>query len=283
MDNRMIKMLDSHIHIMTNDAPQPEKLAEAFMRAGMAGGYLLSPPPGSFLTQTRQAASAEHRLQTVLSWCAGRTDWYPALWIDPTDPDAGRQVDMAVQAGIAGFKIICTHFDPGHPDVVKIASQIAETGRPILFHSGILWNGADSSRYNRPAGFESLLRVRGLRFALAHASWPWMDECLAVYGKFQQASKNDPANFAEMFIDLTPGTPKIYRDELYRKLLGIGYPVADHILFGTDNLAEDYQDGWALDWLETDRQLMRQYRAADGDWQKLTESNLRRFLNGAAR
>lgn len=271
-------MLDSHIHIMSNEAPQSEKLSASLARAGMTGGYFLSPPPASFAPQSTAAPSAEIRLQTVLNWCAGKPDWFPALWLDPLDPDAGRQVDMAVQAGIAGFKIICTHCDPGHPSVVRIAARIAETNRPVLFHSGILWNGGDSSRYNRPAGFEALLQIRNLRFAMAHASWPWIDECLAVYGKFQHARRQDPDSHAELFLDLTPGTPRIYREELYRKLLGIGYAVADHILFGMDHLAEDYSAEGTLAWLETDRQLMRQFNAPEDGWNKLTELNLRRFI-----
>ena len=77
----------------------------------------------------------------------------------------------------------------------------------------------------------------GLRFALAHVSWPWVDECLAVYGKFLNALTRRRELSVEMFIDTTPGTPRIYRQEVLTKLMTIGYDVEHNILFGTDCVA----------------------------------------------
>ncbi len=286
-------MLDCHVHIMKRDQPQPDNLALSLSRSGMTGAVLISPPPPSFTRVQAGPTDAGERLACVLEWCRNRANFFPFFWLDPLEYNAGRQIDEAFRAGIAGFKIICTQAGPEHTAVQKAARQIAATGRPLLFHSGILWDGYDSSRFNRPAGFEALLRIPQLRFALAHASWPWIDECLAVFGKFQQARRQAPDQCAEMFIDLTPGTPRIYRDELYRKLLGIGYPLADHILFGTDNVADDYNEKYAADWLQLDRRLLDQYGSGEGStdagsadrlersWRALTETNLRRFIEGS--
>ena len=63
---------------------------------------------------------------------------------------------------------------------MEVFRTISQADRPILFHSGILWDGKPSGPYNHPAGFESLLEVDGLRFCLAHISWPWCDELIAV-------------------------------------------------------------------------------------------------------
>jgi predicted TIM-barrel fold metal-dependent hydrolase len=250
-------MIDMHIHLMEAAEPDPGCLLKSMHNSGNTEGFIISPPPASF---TR------------------------------TDPDApqnkfANRLDMLQQAqdhGIAGFKIICTQAPPEHPAVIKAAEQIAELNLPIIFHSGILWDGHNSSQYNRSAGFEALIRIPKLRFSMAYASWPWIDECLAVYGKFNQLKNTQPNVSSELFIDLTPGTPKIYREELIRKLLTIGYPLEDNILFGTDNMANNYNTTWAQDWLQTDHQLIKKYQTEKTEqlWQKYTTLNARRFLYG---
>jgi len=143
-----------------------------------------------------------------------------------------------------------------------------------LFHSGILWNGEPSSKYNRPAEFEPLFHIEGLKFALAHVSWPWCDECIAVYGKFL----NSPNATAEMFIDITPGTPAVYREETLRKLFLVGYNVSSNIIFGTDNLANDYNSDWALEWIERDNQIYRNLAIGEETINNIYAANLMRFL-----
>ena len=56
---------------------------------------------------------------------------------------------------------------------------------------------------------------------MGHCSWPWYDECIAVYGKFLNGVANDQ-DAPEMFFDLTPGTPRIYREDLLTKLFTVG-------------------------------------------------------------
>lgn len=280
-------MLDCHVHIMNNDEPDPEALALALSKADVTGAIIISPPPASFTHLPAGPNDAENRLSCLMNWCQNRIDWFPFFWIDPLESNVDDQIEAAVLSGVAGFKIILTQVGPEHPQIERAAGLIAQTGRPILFHSGILFDGHDSSRFNRPAGFEALLRIPRLRFALAHASWPWIDECLAVYGKFCDARKKNPARCSELFLDLTPGTPKLYRDELFRKLFGIGYALTDHILFGTDNSAMPYDFSGTRQKLSTDRQLLNQYWTADDPtgcqsaeeaWHALSELNLRRFI-----
>jgi hypothetical protein len=105
----------------------------------------------------------------------------------------------------------------------------------MLFHSGILYDGRDTSRYNRPAEFECLLDVPGLRFAMAHISWPWCDEMIALYGKFQ-AAHGSRADVPELFIDTTPGTPAIYRRDALTKVFTVGFDVKHNVLFGSDSV-----------------------------------------------
>ena len=207
----MTDILDGHIHLMGDDPATAGFLAE-LQGAGVSGGALISQPPASFdRSGERGAPSPAARLQHMLAWCALGPNLYPLFWIDPLEFDALDQVKMAVAGGVAGFKVICDHFPPSHPAALATFRAIAAAGRPILFHSGILWDGKPSSEYNRPAGFEALLDVPGLRFTLAHIGWPWCDEFIAVYGKFLNALGHRRSSGVEMFVDITPGTPPAYR------------------------------------------------------------------------
>ena len=42
-----------------------------------------------------------------------------------------------------------------------------------------------SCEYNRPLHWEAVCRIPGLRFSLAHCSWPWYDEAIAAGGSTQ--------------------------------------------------------------------------------------------------
>ncbi len=142
-------ILDGHIHIgstKTEPAPFMERLEEA----GVDGGVVFSAFPRNF---TPDAEPDEKRLQHVLRFCEGSAFLYPFFFLDPTAPDACEQVDTAVAQGIAGFKIICTNFFPSEPRCLEALRQIASHAKPVVFHSGILWDGINASgRYNRPCG-----------------------------------------------------------------------------------------------------------------------------------
>lgn len=155
---------------------------------------------------------------------------------------------------------------------------IAELDKPILFHSGILWDGAFSSIYNRPAGFEVLLGIKGLRFALAHISWPWYDECIAVYGKFLHARRGGYGVSCEMFIDVTPGTPSIYRKDALTKLLKTGYPVENNILFGSDNYIDNYYIHATANTIHNDNLIYDELEINQEIRNCIFSGNLKRFL-----
>jgi predicted TIM-barrel fold metal-dependent hydrolase len=267
-------ILDGHIHLEAGD-PAPAALLAEMGAAGVDGGALISGPPASFEPGARPAAE---RLQRVLDWCAPGSNLYPLFWIDPLEPDALDQVALAVAKGIAGFKVIPDHFAPGHSGALPIYRAIAAAGRPILFHSGILWDGKPSSEYCRPAGFEALLDVAGLRFALAHIGWPWCDELIAVYGKLLHARRRKPAGAVEMYVDLTPGTPPTYRRRALSDLFGAGYAVEDHVIFGTDCAAPGYNVQWAQGWLRRDEEILTALGLGPAALDKIRGGNLRRFL-----
>ena len=271
---------DCHIHLMTAGAPcDPGALNARMQQAGISGGILLSLPPAAFPFLTPPTAFPR-RLEKVLDWTRNQPTLHPFFWIDPTEPDAVEQVAQCVQAGIEGFKVICNHFAPGDSRAMRTFRCIASAGRPILFHSGILWDGMVSSPFNRPAEFEALLDVPRLRFALAHIAWPWCDELIAVFGKFLNAASLRGSEAPVMFVDTTPGTPEIYREDALHKLFFTGYPVEHRVVFGLDCRAENYDVHWSRIWLERDRSILAKLKVDTATAEAYLGGNLDRFIKG---
>ena len=273
-------ILDGHIHI----GKGPEDRADFVQRlqsAGIAGGVVISLPPPSF-AETAGAPSVDERLDNLLFWVENQPDLYPFFWIDPLEDAAIEQVQQAVERGVVGFKVICSSFFAGDARALRVFRAISQAKKPILFHSGILWDGRPSAPYNQPAQFEALLEVEGLRFALAHISWPWCDELIAVYGKFLNAYARRPDFSVEMFIDLTPGTPPIYRAEVLTKLLTVGYDVGRNIIFGTDCHTNDYNGAWTQEWIRRDREIYQSLGLSEDGIEQIFSENLRQFIAPSA-
>ncbi len=265
-------ILDGHIHIETRTADRSRFLAD-LQQTHVDGGIIISLPPETFRS-TRETAGAEARMDNVCSWCEGSPDLHPFFWIDPLAPDAGEQVTLATQKGIRGFKVICDRYAPGDERAMAVFSMIAATGRPILFHSGILWDGKPSSLYNRPAEFEALLAVKGLRFSMAHIAWPWCDEMIAVFGKFQNAQETN----VELYIDTTPGTPPVYRQDVLTRLFNVGYDVKHRVFFGSDCSTHAYDGIWAGQWIERDKRILKAIGLDRDEVNAVFADNMKRFV-----
>lgn len=270
--------LDCHIHVFGDGPVEQKKLLSGMQKAGTNGGMILSIPPACFPFLFPGKISNKERLDNVLAWTSKQEYLFPFYWIDPLEKDALSQVEKAVKAGIAGFKVICNHFFPSDKRAMKVFKSIADHKKSILFHSGILWDGMVSSCFNRPGEFECLLEIDGLKFALAHVSWPWVDECIALYGKFQSAHDTRPNLAVEMFIDTTPGTPVIYRDEALTKIFTVGYDVADNVLFGTDTRADDFNVDWVRGWAKRDLGIHKKNKVPAATIEKVFSANLLRFV-----
>ena len=254
-----------------------EEFLRGMQGGGIDGGIVFSPSPPSFQNMGAPTP-AEARWESVLRLTAGSEHLFPFFWIDPLEHDALAQVARAVEAGISGFKVICNRFFPGNRQALEVFQAIADAGKPLFFHSGILWDGTPSSDYNRPAGFEALMGIEGLRFAMAHIAWPWCDELIAVYGKLQSARKHGSGAVAELFIDVTPGTPPIYREEALTKLYTVGYHVEDNVFFGTDYLVEDYKGESASKQVAMDNIIYTKLGLSSGAVNKVYGDNLLRFV-----
>ncbi len=271
-----MRRLDAHIHIESPIYSQQALLAR-LQQAGMDGGVLISQPPEEAVFPG--GVPFEKRLANVLELAEGQPQrLFPALWIHPLEDSPLEKAREAAQRGIVAFKIICDSFYPGDEACLRLAAEMAKLQKPVIFHAGILWDGGVTSKYNRPLLFEELLPIEGLRFSMAHCAWPWIDECLAVYGKFLNSLVFGEKNTAEMFMDLTPGTPRIYRKELIEKLFTIGYDVGANLMFGTDCYTEDYNVQWCVDWQEIDDALYTSLALPEEVLQQVYEKNLLRFL-----
>lgn len=270
---------DAHTHVYPGE-PDPDRLVRSFADAGLVGGVVFSRCPNSWHTPKVKLMSPEEAMDGVIAWCSGSPSLYPFYWIDPGADNAVELVDMAVEKGIYGFKVIRGAEMPVDGKAIKCYRRMAEKNKPITFHTGILWDGRDSSDYFRPANWEGLLEAPHLRFALAHVSWPWCDECVAVYGKMLNAIIRHGLEVPEMFIDTTPGTPKLYRRDALSKVFTVGYDVSNHVMYGTDCRVNRYNVDWSRDWQRTDDAILSDLGLGADTLDDYYRRGLCRFLFG---
>lgn len=272
-----MKYLDCHVH-MGKKLDDPRRMLAQLDEAEVDGAVVLSFPPERFGEKCTPDCplKAKERLKLVMDW-AGQSDRiYPFFWIDPLEEDALEQVDMAVEAGIDAFKVICDRYYPYEDRPMEVWNRIAQKKKPILFHSGILYSPYPASINNRPVHFEQLFTVPDLRFALAHVSWPWHDECMALYGHWQYEHEEQNTT-TEMFIDTTPGTPGFYREEVLNKLYHTGIRIEDNILFGTD-CTTDYNTDYSKMVRNRDLEILPRIGVTKEQQEKYFYRNLMRFL-----
>ncbi|MBQ7951265.1 MAG: amidohydrolase family protein [Clostridia bacterium] len=269
-----MKIIDMHVHAWGTE-PQPDKLIDSMEKAGVWGACVMSSQPME--SNAKIGLSFEARMEEVFAWQKGYEDRiFPILWIHPKEENLCSKIQAAVQKGICGFKMICKDYYVYSEETMEILRTIADLNVPVFFHSGILWDGTDSSKYNRPVHWEVLSKIPGLRFSLGHCSWPWIDECFAVYGQFLNAQTH--GNPAEMFFDTTPGTPAIYRKDLLSKLFSGGYDTGYNVMFGSDCFAYDYKLQWAAQWLKTDQAMMQELGVSRKIFENYYYHNVMRFL-----
>lgn len=271
-----MKIYDMHIH--TGEGPANQSfLLEQMEKCGVYGGALISACPEE-ATASLLKLPYKERVKNILEWTKDSDNrLIPILWVHPLEKNICDLINDAAKSGIKAFKIICDTFPVYSTENMKLLEAIEKTGLPILFHTGILWSGTDTSRYNRPADWECLLNLNKIKFSMGHCSWPWHDECIAVYGKFLNSYLTRDSS--EMFFDITPGTPKIYREELLTKLFTVGYDVENNIMFGTDSLSTEYNPDWVGGWLKTDNEIFDKIGVTAEQREKIYNKNLFRFLS----
>lgn len=269
--------IDAHVHMYGNEENTGEFMKN-LEKAGFDGATVFSPAPDGMLGKT---GSNEQRLEHLIKYTEKYDTLYPFYFIDPTEEDAVEQAKMAKEAGVAGYKIICSHFYPWDERAMNVYRWIAEQKMPLMFHSGILYDGINASgKYNRPCEFEALLSVFGLRFSIAHISWPWTAECIAVFGKFNAfLEKNSSEELsAKMYLDLTPGTPPTFRKEALTHVFGNEFCVSESTFWGSDNCVENYNWEYAKRIRERDEKIFSELGLEEELKQNIMCNNFQRFL-----
>ena len=285
-------MQDLHIHMHAGHKDSPEVFLQKTHAAGVMGGAVFSIAPEGYGPEEGEDQRWQARAEFIIDFTRQAPGFRPVFWIDPTDADAIEQVHGAAALGIAGYKVICNHFYP--VEGMKVYEAIAETGLPLIFHSGVLYNSQPSSDYNRPMSFECLMDVKGLKFSLAHISWPWSAELVALFGKLNYLDHVAPEGRSRMYFDFTPGTPPIFRRDAIRQVYMCGFKVKHRVLWGTDCLANHYSTEYAKYWANLDRGILDEitaapnlYRVAGQSeydyadiWELATEKNIEEFFAG---
>lgn len=274
-----MRIYDTHMHSAWSQPADPKRLIASLEETGIFGACVYSAPPRNDRSEFAEGgADFEPRLERVLEWCEGYEGrLFPYLWIHPDERGIRKKVKIAAERGIAAFKLIPYNFHAYEKKNLRLMHEIAEMGKPVILHAGILWNNSPSARYTQPASYEALMTVPNLRFALAHCAWPWIDECLALFGKINHVRRTW-GRTAEMFIDITPGTPGFYRRLLFERLYGGVYNATKHTLFGVDSNANAYNVPYAKGIIERDEALYKEFGVSDTVRSLVYEENLFHFL-----
>lgn len=233
--------MDCHVHARGGE--KADEIVREMDRHGIDAIVLFSPYPGELEDAYRGAFSYSSRKQREAAEHAARLQReYPDriigfLWLEPRLSDAVEILEWALcNLELRGVKMIPYRWYPYEDRLLRVYEKIEDLGAPVIFHSGILFGFEDSSRYCRPVNYEVLINFPKLKFALAHVSWPWVDECIALWGRFRHAAQR-AGREVQMFIDATPGTPPAYRRETFAKLMAYG--AHDYVMFGSDSTPQN--------------------------------------------
>lgn len=270
-----MKIYDLHIHANLDEPYSQEAFLSALDGAGIYGACVFSERPPE--VSRERGVSFEARLDQLAMLTEGAQDrLFPVLWAHPHERGILKNLRRAKEAGVVAVKVMPCNYEIGEKRSMRMLREIAELGLPVIFHSGILWDNSPSGRYTRPVNFEPLLEIENIRFSMGHCSWPWVDECIALYGKFNWL-RHRYGRTAEMFLDLTPGTPPLYRRDLLEKLYTV-YPAKDHMLFGTDGIANHFNTPHFRALIERDNAIYDELSVTEAVREGIYSQNLARFL-----
>ncbi|MBO7761786.1 MAG: amidohydrolase family protein [Clostridia bacterium] len=271
-----MKIYDLHVHACIDRPYDRDAMLAALDEAGIFGACVFSERPPEVSRQ--RGISFEARLEQLAMLTEGAEErLFPVIWAHPYERGIAKKLLRAKEAGVVAVKVMPCNFYIEEKKSMRMMREIAALGLPVIFHSGILWDNGASGKYTRPVNYEPLLEVENLRFSMGHCSWPWVDECIAMYGKFNWA-RHFYGRTAEMFFDITPGTPAIYRRDLLTKLHNVGYPAKDNILFGTDHVANSYDSKRARAMIEQDNAIYDELGISEETRAAIYRDNLARFL-----
>lgn len=136
-----------------------------------------------------------------------------------------RAVDLMIEEagrcyhelGLRGVKMVPGGWYPNDPQVVRLYRALADLGMYVVFHSGIFVDGREGS-FCRPTYFEAIHQVPELKVQLAHMSWPWVDEAIAVLDMETILFGGEPTKW-QLKADLSFGPPDDWQLDAWQKSL----------------------------------------------------------------
>ncbi|MFD9726472.1 amidohydrolase family protein [Streptomyces sp. NPDC059072] len=171
--------------------------------------------------------------EEIAESCAAHADaLIPFASVDPHKGRAGvREARRLVEEyGVRGFKFhpSIQAFSPDDRLAYPLYEAIEELGVPALFHTGqtgigagVPGGGGIRLKYSNPMAVDDVaVDFPELRIVLAHPSFPWQDEALAV-------ATHKP----HVHIDLSGWSPKYFPPQLVRYANTL---LKDKVLFGSD-------------------------------------------------
>ncbi len=266
--------IDVHVH--TRGTESGSKILKAMDKVGLERLVLLSVPPhesGSARDSKRPHKAVLDRVARLVKADPERLIGF--AWIEPTLPDAVEAVRYAFEEkGLRGVKMIPNHWYPADERAQACYAEINKYKKPMLFHTGILWGDSDTSQYCRPAYYEIMLHYPNIRFAMAHMSWPWTDECFAVCGKFRAAADYQVSKW-RVYADITSGAPRIWKVDAMRK--GLAYLGDTQFVYGSDCF--DAEDPEALSRnLIMDREILEECGCSAETMERIFTKNAEKWL-----
>jgi predicted TIM-barrel fold metal-dependent hydrolase len=171
--------------------------------------------------------------EEVAQAAAGNPDvLIPFASIDPARGQAGVRAArrLVTGHGIRGFKFhpSVQEFYPNDRSAYPLYAAIEELGVPVVFHTGQTGIGAGAPggggirlKYSNPLLVDDVAAdFPGLPIVLAHPSFPWQDEALAV-------ATHKPL----VYIDLSGWSPKYFPAQLVQYANTL---LQDKVMFGSD-------------------------------------------------
>ena len=220
-----MRIVDCHVHL--NAQANADEVLQAMDANGVDRVILLSKSERKSLSRTRENLLAA---KSLLDAAPERIS--SLAWVNPAiDGMADLAAEAVEQIGFTGIKIIPDHWYAHEARLEPFWERMNQLGASILFHTGILYGFEDASRFCRPVYLEKLLHYPNIRFAMAHISWPWCEECLAVMGRMKAATRNTGQQW-QSYVDITPGTPAHIRKQALANTIDFCGP--ERIMFGTD-------------------------------------------------
>ena len=249
MNLEQLVAIDVHVHAERNtDEPQDPVTGEVLAAAARYFGGSPAQPTAQevadyyrerrmaavIFTVDDEAGMGRKRLgnDEVLEAAAANPDvLIPFASVDPHKGKlAVREARELIARGARGFKFHpnTQAFWPNDRDVYPLYEVIAEAGLIALFHSGTTGIGAGMPggggvrlKYSNPMCVDDVAAdFPGLDIILAHPSFPWQDEALAI-----------AVHKPNVYIDLSGWSPKYFPENLIRYT---NSQLKHKMLFGSD-------------------------------------------------